>query len=250
MGISTVPISASSLAALECTTPIRDGDHISVMDPYRLEICQDPGCATISKENEQPRILQPFPIVKLVPSGPNSPDPNGRHIFLHCTAYAANGAGPLKDRLDGTTIIPIQQLNGPDGNRENYFIFSNLSFKIPGSYKLKYTLIEVTKGRVFQYAVARSQEFPVFDQDINAHGVPTSLQLTLTQNREYRNWFSRSFAEESFTKTPGIFRAESVVQLEAPIAHIFNGWVVNARLERFGPYGNMQVWECREPERE
>ncbi|TPX26390.1 hypothetical protein DIZ76_011852 [Coccidioides immitis] len=246
MGIRGVPISASPLAALTYIRPTRGSPGILGIADFGLEVIQNPVCAFIGEDGE-PVLLQRFPIVKF-----KNPlklvYPQDGHLFVHCTLHLPDGTGPLTDHMSGTTIVPFQRLKGLDDVRDSYFIFSNLSFNVPGRYKLKYTLLEVAEGRVSHFAEEESAVFPVYGQNTaRILPLPTPLQLKLVEDDEYRTFFPHNDTEEAYTSPPGLYRANSVVLLDAPIAHILNGWKIIPRVERFDVHGNRQVWVALEP---
>ncbi|WEW57718.1 Golgi apyrase [Emydomyces testavorans] len=241
MGIPRVPINTSPLAALESITPVRDSYTFGVWQIKFLDDCQNPLCASSGKNDNEFTVLHPYPIVKLSRPFAIVSDPRYQHIFLHCTLYLPDNTGPLWDYINGTTIVPTQQLEGPDGLQDIYFIFANLVVKTPGRYKLRYTLIEVTKGQVIHYAVAESSVFTIYDQrKALSRPVPTTLQRKLAENPEYRTFFTTSEAQRVFSSHPGIYRANAMVQLEAPVAHIFNGWKVVVFKGKSPVFGNRQ----------
>lgn len=245
MGIPKIPLSTGPLAALECITPIPEATEPDDIRVYALRINAAPITAVAGETSKQAAILLPYPIIRLTYVGGQFRDPESRHLFMQCTLHNMRDAAPLKDIIDGTTIISLQSLIDLNNQRGHFFIFSNLAVKVPGRYKLKFRLVDVSEGQVLNLHESETPFFTVTEPNANpVVPLPSALQMKLTAENDYRTCFSPKEAVECSIGNPGAFRANAAVMLlEPPIAHIYNGVGVIARMTRFPGFGNRQLWQ-------
>ncbi|KAI8343393.1 velvet factor-domain-containing protein [Chlamydoabsidia padenii] len=117
------------------------------MEPnYRLTVRQQPKKARLCsfKEKMDRRPLDPPPIVQLLTDERNIQYP---YFFLYATLVSENGKEDLTfsknaKTIAGTTVQSLHRLRDHD-NEGCFFIFADVSIRMEGFFKLRFTLFEI-----------------------------------------------------------------------------------------------------------
>ncbi|KAM0113411.1 hypothetical protein ACP6JB_000801 [Aspergillus fumigatus] len=123
---------------------------------FELIIRQQPNRARVAGGKEKERKpVDPPPIVQL-----RSP-----YYFMCCSLYDANEDQPVPvppaTALAGTLVSSLHRLKDVDNNDGGFFVFGDLSVKIEGEFRLKFTLFEMRKDVVTYLKSIISDRFTV-----------------------------------------------------------------------------------------
>lgn len=126
---------------------------------YTLTIRQQPAAARACGYGERDRrVIDPPPILELKTTNKATGAPEsdeGCMLAIHCTLLnkdgveddgeAAQGSsdGPASRRLMGTLVASPYGAKDENGRAGTFFVFSDLSCRNPGKYRLKFTLIRL-----------------------------------------------------------------------------------------------------------
>ncbi|KAI8086073.1 velvet factor-domain-containing protein [Halteromyces radiatus] len=145
-------MTASSLlesATPSCTTPSK----------YRLVVRQQPEKARLCsfKEKVDRRPLDPPPIVQLFTD--KSSQLRYPYFFLYATLVTETGDEDLTflesaRTTAGTTVQSLHRLRDCDNDEGAFFIFADVSIRMEGFFRLRFTLFEI----IGPYAISRCSE--------------------------------------------------------------------------------------------
>ncbi|OGM50815.1 hypothetical protein ABOM_000809 [Aspergillus bombycis] len=85
------------------------------------------------------------------------------YYFMCCSLVnPSEGIVPPSTSLTGTLVSSLHQLKDEDNNEAGFFVFGDLSVKVDGDFRLKFTLFEMGKGAVTHLQSIISDRFTVF----------------------------------------------------------------------------------------
>ncbi|KAG0358240.1 velvet factor-domain-containing protein [Gamsiella multidivaricata] len=138
---------------------------------YILNIRQQPIRAKIcgAKERDR-RPIDPPPIVQIRLADPSS-DKNkdylqSPYLFMCCNLVHANDpsgeiVAPAHRALAGTVVSSLNRLKDVDNSDGGFFVFGDISVRIEGHFRLRFSLFELVKGEVFHVMSAVSNPMTV-----------------------------------------------------------------------------------------
>ncbi|KAF8937745.1 velvet factor-domain-containing protein [Dissophora ornata] len=135
-----------------------DRSKASTSSKYVLSIRQQPVRAKVcgAKERDR-RPIDPPPIVQIKLSDPPS-DRNkdylqSPYLFMCCNLVHANDpsgeiVSPAHRALAGTVVSSLNRLKDVDNSDGGFFVFGDMSVRIEGHFRLRFTLFELVEGQV------------------------------------------------------------------------------------------------------
>ncbi|KAI8987540.1 velvet factor-domain-containing protein [Mycotypha africana] len=156
--------------------------------PYALTVRQQPEKARLCsfKDKVDRRPLDPPPIVQLHRS--NNTNFNDYHIsanfFLHATLANANDHSDIhyvngNRTTAGSVVQSLHKLKDTSNSEGAFFIFSDISVRIEGVFRLKFTLFQIKGIEVERICCTFSNPFRVYSPK-NFPGMSESTELTRT----------------------------------------------------------------------
>ncbi|KAJ1964710.1 hypothetical protein GGI12_001251 [Dipsacomyces acuminosporus] len=142
---------------------------------YELVIRQQPERSRVGSVSEKldRRPIDPPPIIQLMVHDPLDPFSHSFTVnpafFMHVVLMNEDGESTLrciKDRkttaMAGSMVSPLHTLRDMSASQGAYFVFSDLSVRMEGSFRLRFDLFETDSDRVHHRASAMSDVFTVF----------------------------------------------------------------------------------------
>ncbi|KAG0198217.1 hypothetical protein BGX28_008330 [Mortierella sp. GBA30] len=138
---------------------------------YVLSIRQQPQQAKVcgAKERDR-RPIDPPPIVQIKLAHPSS-DRNSDYLqspylFMCCNlVHAEDPSGeivaPAHRALAGTVVSSLNRLKDVDNSDGGFFVFGDMSVRIEGRFRLRFTLFELVEGRVIHLMTTISNTLTV-----------------------------------------------------------------------------------------
>ncbi|KAL9609143.1 MAG: hypothetical protein Q9167_006071 [Letrouitia subvulpina] len=126
-------------------------------DDYTLNIRQEPARAKVTgqKEKVDRKPVDPPPIVQLQIRDPTDPTQNylqSPYFFMCCNLCDTDGDQPnqlnSQSALAGTLVSSLHRLKDVDNSDAGFFVFGDLSVKVEGEYRLRFSLFEMLKTEV------------------------------------------------------------------------------------------------------
>ncbi|KAF9935732.1 hypothetical protein BGZ67_003149 [Mortierella alpina] len=150
----------SSSAASYCFVSGQPGNVRSFTRPlsYALFIRQQPRQAKVCGARERDRRpIDPPPIVQLTLTEPST-DRNkdflqSPYLFMCCNLVHAEDpqgeiVAPAHRALAGTVVSSLNRLKDVDNSDGGFFVFGDMSVRMEGRFRLRFTLFELLEGRV------------------------------------------------------------------------------------------------------
>ncbi|KAI9678813.1 MAG: hypothetical protein M1817_005872 [Caeruleum heppii] len=143
---------------------------LTVSDDYELVIRQGPERARVAGTKEKDRKpVDPPPIIQLKIRDDSDPAQNylqSPYYFMCCNLYESDADRPVSETpqtaLAGTLVSSLHRLKDHDNNDGGFFVFGDLSVKIEGVYRLRFSLFEMLKSEVVHIKSIISEPFTVF----------------------------------------------------------------------------------------
>lgn len=141
-----------------------------ISDDFTLTVRQSPEKAKIAGPKEKERKpVDPPPIVQLQIRDPLDPAQNylqSPYFFMCanlCHAELDNQA-PLASQtvLSGTLVSSLHRLKDMDNSDGGFFVFGDLSVRVEGEYRLRFSLFEMLKTQVVYIKCTFSDPFTVY----------------------------------------------------------------------------------------
>ncbi|KAG0329770.1 hypothetical protein BGZ99_000506 [Dissophora globulifera] len=135
-----------------------DRSTASTASKYILTIRQQPVRAKVcgAKERDR-RPIDPPPIVQIKLADPSS-DRNkdylqSPYLFMCCNLVQANDSSgeivaPAHRALAGTVVSSLNRLKDVDNSDGGFFVFGDMSVRVEGHFRLRFTLFELAEGQV------------------------------------------------------------------------------------------------------
>ncbi|KAI9839437.1 MAG: hypothetical protein M1837_002086 [Sclerophora amabilis] len=122
-------------------------------EDYELLIRQGPERARVAGVKEKDRKpVDPPPIIQLRIKDDTDPAQNylqSPYYFMCCNLYDANAeqpaAVPQQSALAGTLVSSLHRLKDIDNSDGGFFVFGDLSVKLEGEFRLRFSLFEMLK---------------------------------------------------------------------------------------------------------
>ncbi|CAO3667239.1 unnamed protein product [Umbelopsis ramanniana] len=154
----------------------------------RLKVRQQPVHARLCsfKEKVDRRPIDPPPIVQLVCESPGVDQQHflqNPFFFLVCSLQNANDYDTQGNRVDcnqttaGTVVQSLHKLKDLDGSDGGFFLFSDISVRVEGYFRLRFTLFEIVGTRVVRLTSTLSDVFQVYSPKLFP-GMAESTLLT------------------------------------------------------------------------
>ncbi|KAI8329215.1 velvet factor [Chlamydoabsidia padenii] len=145
---------------------------------YQLKIIQQPSKARLCsfREKVDRRPIDPPPIVQLYCTCHRHQHQNDQcqHDFLHNPYFFlyANLTSTTDDAdlyihhghrtTAGAVVQSLHKLKDPDNKDGGFFIFADISVRLEGNYRLKFTLFEIVGDQVQRWVSVISDPFTVY----------------------------------------------------------------------------------------
>ncbi|KAG2173551.1 hypothetical protein INT44_007142 [Umbelopsis vinacea] len=154
----------------------------------RLMVRQQPVHARLCsfKEKVDRRPIDPPPIVQLVCNSPGMDQQQflqNPFFFLVCSLQNANDYDTQGSRVDcnqttaGTVVQSLHKLKDLDGSDGGFFLFSDISIRVEGYFRLRFTLFEIVGTRAVRLTSTLSDVFQVYSPKLFP-GMAESTLLT------------------------------------------------------------------------
>ncbi|KAI9890003.1 MAG: hypothetical protein M1814_004621 [Vezdaea aestivalis] len=132
---------------------------------YDLNIRQGPERGRVAGVKEKDRKpVDPPPIIQLRIK--DDTDPQHPYFFMCCNLYDPNHERPAQaapqTALAGTLVSSLHRLKDVDNADGGFFVFGDLSVKIEGEFRLRFSLFEMRKAEVFHIKSIVSKPFTVY----------------------------------------------------------------------------------------
>ncbi|KAF9199521.1 hypothetical protein BGZ49_010337 [Haplosporangium sp. Z 27] len=149
-----------------------DKSKASTASKYILSIRQQPARAKVcgAKERDR-RPIDPPPIVQIKLADPSS-DKNkdylqSPYLFMCCNLVHENDpsgeiVAPAHRALAGTVVSSLNRLKDVDNSDGGFFVFGDMSARIEGRFRLRFTLLELVEGEVLHVMTTLSNPFTVY----------------------------------------------------------------------------------------
>ncbi|ORZ22671.1 velvet factor-domain-containing protein [Lobosporangium transversale] len=149
-----------------------DKSKIASSSKYVLTIRQQPQYAKLcgSKERDR-RPIDPPPIVQIKLADPSS-DKNkdylqSPYLFMCCNIIDADNVSgeivaPAHRVLAGTVVSSLNRLKDVDNSDGGFFVFGDMSVRVEGRFRLRFTLFELIEGEVVHLMTTASNPFTVY----------------------------------------------------------------------------------------
>ncbi|KAI9872139.1 MAG: hypothetical protein M1830_002030 [Pleopsidium flavum] len=143
---------------------------LAISEDYELSIRQGPVRARVAGVKEKDRKpVDPPPIIQLKIKDDSDPAQNylqSPYYFMCCNLYDASQERPAQiapqTALAGTLVSSLHRLKDVDNSDGGFFVFGDLSVKVEGDYRLRFSLFEMRKAEVFHIKSIISNPFTVF----------------------------------------------------------------------------------------
>ncbi|KZF24951.1 hypothetical protein L228DRAFT_58943 [Xylona heveae TC161] len=159
-------------------------------DDYDLRIRQQPERARVAGPKEKDRKpVDPPPIIQLRIRDESDPAQNylqSPYYFMCCNLFDASEDRPAEspqNALAGTLVSSLHRLKDIDNSDGGFFVFGDLSVKMEGEYRLRFSLFEMLKTEVVHIKSIVSETFTVY----SAKSFPGMSEST---------FLSRSFGDQ------------------------------------------------------
>lgn len=154
-------------------------------DDYNLIIRQGPERAKVAGPKEKDRKpIDPPPIIQLQIRDLSDPAQNylqSPYYFMCCNLCDSNLDHPTSlappSTLAGTLVSSLHRLKDVDNTDGGFFVFGDVSVKIEGEYRLRFSLFEMLKNEVVYIKSIISDPFNVYTQK-NFPGMSESTFLS------------------------------------------------------------------------
>ncbi|KAI5802225.1 velvet factor-domain-containing protein [Pyronema domesticum] len=139
-------------------------------EDYELHIRQGPERARVAGVKEKDRKpVDPPPIIQLKIRDDSDPAQNylqSPYYFMCTNLYSATHDQPSlippHQALAGTLVSSLHRLKDIDNSDGGFFVFGDLSVKIEGEFRLKFSLFEMLKNEVIHIKSITSEPFTVY----------------------------------------------------------------------------------------
>ncbi|KAA8911024.1 velvet factor-domain-containing protein, partial [Sphaerosporella brunnea] len=138
-------------------------------EDYELLIRQGPERARVAGVKEKDRKpVDPPPIIQLKIRDDTDPAQNylqSPYYFMCTNLYSANDSPslyPPHQALAGTLVSSLHRLKDIDNSDGGFFVFGDLSVKIEGEFRLRFSLFEMKKNQVVHIKSITSEPFTVY----------------------------------------------------------------------------------------
>lgn len=138
-------------------------------EDYELHIRQGPERARVAGVKEKDRKpVDPPPIIQLKIRDDQDPAQNylqSPYYFMCTNLYTVNEkptAIPPHQALAGTLVSSLHRLKDIDNSDGGFFVFGDLSVKIEGEFRLRFSLFEMLKNEVVHIKSITSEPFTVY----------------------------------------------------------------------------------------
>ncbi|KAI4236969.1 MAG: hypothetical protein LQ349_002211 [Xanthoria aureola] len=139
-------------------------------DDYTLTIRQGPERARVADKKEKERKpVDPPPIVQLHIRDPTDPAQNylqSPYLFMYVNLEPGSDDDAAKldtqDYLSGTMVSSLHRLKDVDNLDGGFFVFGDLSVKVEGHFRLRFSLFEMLKTEVVFIKAITSSPFKVY----------------------------------------------------------------------------------------
>jgi hypothetical protein len=115
-------------------------------DVCRLQICQGPSEALVSKAGKGRTAIDPPPVVQLMVTEQFDPQRQWQqnpHLFLRASLTKEDGSLVEQSAMMGSLVSSLSRLKDAEGHEGGYFVFGDMSIKTVGTFKLNFTLYEM-----------------------------------------------------------------------------------------------------------
>ncbi|CAO3666036.1 unnamed protein product [Rhizopus stolonifer] len=136
---------------------------------YSLKILQQPNKARLCsfKEKVDRRPIDPPPIVQILCNEPSDDLLTDPYFFLYATLSDMSGNSELHFINDnrttaGAVVQSLHKLKNTDNTEGGFFIFSDISVRLEGIYRLKFTLFRIEGESVQTLKSTLSDPFQVY----------------------------------------------------------------------------------------
>ncbi|KAI9758850.1 MAG: hypothetical protein M4579_002796 [Chaenotheca gracillima] len=127
------------------------------------------GRALIDRGATDRKPVDPPPIVQLKINDTSDPAQNylqSPYFFMCCNLHEANAESPAavppQTALAGTLVSSLHRLKDVDNTDGGFFVFGDLSVKLEGNFRLRFSLFEMIKQEVVHLTSIISETFTVF----------------------------------------------------------------------------------------
>ncbi|CUS15313.1 unnamed protein product [Tuber aestivum] len=139
-------------------------------EDYELHIRQGPERARVAGVKEKDRKpVDPPPIIQLKIRDDTDPAQNylqSPYYFMCTNLYSSMHDSPSHipphQALAGTLVSSLHRLKDIDNSDGGFFVFGDLSVKIEGEYRLRFSLFEMLKNEVVHIKSITSEPFTVY----------------------------------------------------------------------------------------
>ncbi|KAA6411057.1 MAG: hypothetical protein FRX48_05368 [Lasallia pustulata] len=140
---------------------------LSTSEDYSLSIRQGPERARVAGLKEKDRKpVDPPPIIQLRIRDESDPAQNylqSPYFFMCCNLLDANHERPAQQAaLAGTLVSSLHRLKDVDNSDGGFFVFGDLSVKVEGEFRLRFSLFEMCKHEVIYIKSISSDPFTVY----------------------------------------------------------------------------------------
>ncbi|KAI9825451.1 MAG: hypothetical protein M1832_001181 [Thelocarpon impressellum] len=143
---------------------------LTISEDYELRIRQGPERARVAGVKEKDRKpVDPPPIIQLRIKDDTDPAQNylqSPYYFMCCNLYDARTERPAgsapQTALAGTLVSSLHRLKDIDNSDGGFFVFGDLSVKIEGDFRLRFSLFEMLKSEVVHIKSVISEPFTVY----------------------------------------------------------------------------------------
>ncbi|KAG0338641.1 hypothetical protein BG004_007147 [Podila humilis] len=147
----------SSSAPYCFVSGLADRSTCSTPSKYILAIRQQPQRAKVCGKERDRRPIDPPPIVQIKLADPAS-DRNcdylqSPYLFMCCNLVRVDDpdgdlVAPAHRALAGTVVSSLNRLKDIDNSDGGFFVFGDMSARIEGHFRLRFTLFEMVEGQV------------------------------------------------------------------------------------------------------
>ncbi|KAI9814659.1 MAG: hypothetical protein M1827_003215 [Pycnora praestabilis] len=142
---------------------------LTVSDDYDLKIRQGPERARVAGVKEKDRKpVDPPPIIQLKIRDDSDPAQNylqSPYYFMCCNLYDVEHERPApaapQTALAGTLVSSLHRLKDIDNSDGGFFVFGDLSVKVEGEYRLRFSLFEMRKYASHWKSFISSPSIPI-----------------------------------------------------------------------------------------
>ncbi|KAI9765568.1 MAG: hypothetical protein M1840_007257 [Geoglossum simile] len=143
---------------------------MALSEDYELHIRQGPERARVAGVKEKDRKpVDPPPIIQLRIKDDSDPAQNylqSPYYFMCCNLYDPIHEQPATSAphtaLAGTLVSSLHRLKDVDNSDGGFFVFGDLSVKLEGDYRLRFSLFEMLKNEVVHIKSIVSGRFTVY----------------------------------------------------------------------------------------